>query len=102
MTQSRLSIGLGDILSAQYPDASKVMNTAIFKEQARFTLSKAPVVVEKARTDGQEVCDVPQPKPSIHQQIIPVETNHDSSFSCPQQHLLSDPNIHILRLGPKR
>ena len=101
MMQSRVSIGLGDILSAQYPDASKVMNTAVFKKQAGFALSKAPVVMEKASTDVQEVCDVPQPKPSIQRHITPVEANHDSSFSSPQQHLLSDPNTHILRLGPK-
>lgn len=101
MMQSRVSIGLGDILSAQYPDASKVMNTAVFKKQAGFALSKAPVVMEKASTDVQEVCDVPQPKPSIQRHITPVEANHDSSFSSPQQHLLSDPNTRILRLGPK-
>jgi hypothetical protein len=101
MMQPRVSIGLGDILSAKYPDASEIMNTAAFKKQAGFVLSKVPVVVEKASTDVQEVCNVPQPKPSIQQQIIPVEANYGSSFSSPQQYLLSNPNTHIARLGPK-
>jgi hypothetical protein len=97
MMQSRVSIGLGDILSAKYPDAAKVMNTATFKKRTEFALSKAPFVVEKA---SASVRNVPQPKPSI-QQIIPVEADHDSLFSSPQQHLLSDPNTPIVRLGPE-
>jgi hypothetical protein len=101
MMQPRVSIGLGDIVSAKYPDASEIMDTAAFRKQAGFAVSKVPVDVEKARTDVQEVCNVPQPKPSVQQQIIPVEVNYGSSFSSPQRRLLSDPNTHIVRLGPK-
>jgi len=102
MMQSRGSIGLGSIVSAKYPDASKVMNMAVLKKQAESALSKAPVVVEKTSTDVQKVRHVPQPKSSIQQQIIPVEANYAPSFpSPPQQLLLSDPNTRIIRLGPK-
>jgi hypothetical protein len=102
MMQSRVSIGLGSILSAKYPEASKVMNMAVFEKQAASALSKAPVVVEKASPDIQKVRNVPQLKSSIQQQIIPVEANYAPSSSSPtQQQLLSDPNSRIIRLGPK-
>jgi len=102
MMQSRGSIGLGSIVSAKHPDASKVMNMAVFKKQAESALSKESVVVEKTSTDVQKVRDVPQPKSSIQKQIIPVEANYaPSSHSPPQQLLLSDSNTRIIRLGQK-
>jgi hypothetical protein len=100
MIQTRASIGLEAVLSQNFPESSKSLNTAAFKKQSKATLSVPPVALEKISPGVQEARNVPQPKLAIHPKAVDAEIDHAPASLSPQ-HLLSDPNTRVTRLGPQ-
>ena len=100
MIPTRASIGLQEIVAAKFPAAPKSMNTAIFKNQAKSTLSKPPVLVEKTITVVEKAPNFPKPEKSTHPQAVHFETDH-VPLSASSQELPSDPNTRVIRLVPR-
>ena len=100
MIHTRASIGLQDVVSKTFPQASTSMNTSVFKKQAESTLSKPPVVVEKTVTVVQKTRNLSQPKTCVHPQAVQIESDRAPPLPSPQQ-LVSDLTARVIRLGPR-
>jgi hypothetical protein len=100
MIETRGSIGLQEVLSEKFPQASKAMNTRAFKSQTKNALCRPAIVVGNGSTVSQQVRNIPDTKPLPQPQVEHLEINRAPPLSSPENQV-SGPSTHIIRLCPR-
>jgi hypothetical protein len=100
MIETRGSIGLQEVLSEKFPQASKAMNTRAFKSQTKNALCRPAIVVGNGSTNSQQVRNSPDTKPLPQPQVELREINRAPPLSSPPNQV-SGASTHILRLCPR-